>query len=76
MKTFNPLLFAVIKNNKFCAAEVMFGLVELGLAQLGWEGLWWGWFGGQFFIYISSRLVSARLHTENWLRFCKKAVKD
>ena len=23
--------------------------------------------GGQFFLYISSSLVSARLHTENWL---------
>ena len=45
---------------KICAAEVMFGLVELS-----WVGRGWG--GGSIFLYISSSLVSARLHTENWL---------
>ena len=47
-----------VEIEKFCAAEVMFGLVELS-----WVGRWEGMGRGKCLVYISSSLVSARLHT-------------
>jgi hypothetical protein len=54
-------------TKKFCAAEVMFGLVELEFR------LWWildFYFEGRsltlfFLLHILSSLVNVRLHTEN-----------
>jgi hypothetical protein len=53
------------ENLKFCAAELMFGLVELELElelQLGGRGG-----NPNFFLCLSSSLVNLSLHTENQL---------